>query len=591
MPRCQVSIFGLAILLITFQRYQACTNILVTPGASEDGNSMIAYNADSGNLMGMLYHYPAISGTAKGAKRKVYNWDTGVYLGEIPEANSTYNVVGNTNERGLVIAETTFGGLSILDPENQPGAKIDYGSLIYITLQRAEFAREAILLIANLLDEFGYASEGESFSLADRKGEVWIMELIGRGSTGMGAAWVARKVPDGYVAAHSNQARITTFPRNSEDCLYSEDVVQLAKDIGVYTSPDDDPNDLNFSFSDTYDPLTFMGARASEARTWSIFSEFLAGTSFQSAYEDYALGNDLTHRMPLWIKPSNKLSYNDLVKAMSSHYENTALASDSDPSAGPNNAPYRPRPLEWNHGEKKYHNERTIGTHQTGWNFIAQIRLSFPPPISSLLWFAVDDSSTSPRFPVYGCSTSVSKAYGGKGTQDGVPSPLLKFDLGHAFWVQNMVSNFVYSRWRDAYPVLKEELARVQSSFYSQVQAIDAKLIDLQSSNGNVFSEDMVTLATQFSVSAGDEMHKSWLEFYGVLFSRFRDFFEILPDEKEPTCNCQVNEVGFTASWKEMVIKETGARYECKDDSSVPDFESSQQKKWNKLRKRETSIL
>jgi dipeptidase len=528
---------------------------------------MIAYNADSGNLMGMLYHYPSLSNTDERTKRKVYNWDSGVYLGEIPEANSTYNVVGNTNERGLVIAETTFGGLSMLDPENQPDAKLDYGSLIYITLQRAEFAREAIVLIGNLLDEFGYASEGESFSLADRKGEVWIMELIGRGGNGIGAAWVARKVPDGYVAAHSNQARITTFPRNAEDCLYSNDVVQLAKDIGVYTSPEDDPNDLNFSFSDTYDPLTFMGARASEARTWSIFSSFLPETSFQSAYEDYALGNDLTHRMPLWIEPTHKLSYNNVVKAMSSHYENTALASDSDPSAGPNNAPYRPRPLEWTHEGKTYHNERTVGTHQTGWNFIAQIRLTFPPPIASLLWFAVDDSSTSPRFPVYGCSTSVSEAYGGKGTQDGVPSPLLNFDLGHAFWVQNMVSNFVYTRWREAYPVLQEELARVQSNFHSQVQAIDAKLMDLYTKTSDDDLNDMVKLATQFSISAGDEMHKSWLEFYGTLFSRFRDFFEILPDEKEPTCKCQVKEVGFTESWKETIIKETGTRYGCRDDS------------------------
>ena len=562
----KASIVAFGVSLLFFQKSQACTNILVTPGASEDGNSMIAYNADSGSLMGMLYHYPSQSNMAN-MKRKIYNWDTGVYLGEIPETNSTYNVVGNTNERGLVIAETTFGGLDILDPKNQPGAKLDYGSLIYVTLQRAEFAREAILLMGELLDEFGYASEGESFSLADRKGEVWIMEMIGRGGFGVGAAWVARKIPDGYVSAHSNQARITTFPRNVEDCLHSDDVVQLAKDIGVYTSPDDDPNDLNFSFSDTYDPLTFMGARASEARSWSIFSSFLPETSFQSAYEDYALGNDLTHRMPLWIQPSNKLSYNDLVKAMSSHYENTALASDSDPSAGQNNAPYRPRPLEWTHEGKTYHNERTVGTHQTGWNFIAQIRLSFPTPIASLLWFAVDDSSTSPRFPVYGCSTYVSEAYGGMGTQDGVPSSLLKFDLGHAFWVQNMVSNFVYSRWRDAYPVLQQELARVQSNFHSQVQAFDAKLIESYTKGDKDDTIEMVTSATQFSVSAGDEMHKSWLEFYGILFSRFRDFFEILPDDKEPSCNCQVKEIGFTESWKETIIKETGTRYECGNDS------------------------
>jgi len=257
----------------------SCTNILVTPSASITNNPIIAYNADSGNLQGMLYHYPpsmihynnSTTTTTSPPNRDIYNWDTGVYLGSIPEANQTYNVVGNTNEYGLVIAETTFGGIEQL--QNQKNAKIDYGSLIYITLQRTKHVIEAIHTMTSLMDEYGYASEGESFSLADANGQVWIMEVISRGKDKVGSVWVAMKIPDGYISAHSNQARITTFPRDKpEECLYSEDVVDLAKEIGIYQSAEDDPQDLQFSFSDTYNPVTFMGARASDARTWSIFS-------------------------------------------------------------------------------------------------------------------------------------------------------------------------------------------------------------------------------------------------------------------------------------------------------------------------------
>jgi len=429
------------------------------------------------------------------------------------------------------------------------------------------------------MDTYGYASDGESFSLADRTGAVWILEVIGRGGHGIGAAWVARKVPDGYVSAHSNQARITTFPRDDPSrCLYSQDVVQLAKDVGVYVTKEGDDGDLEFSFSDVYDPVGFMGARMSEARTWSVLSSVMGpDATFQSMYEEYALGVNLTHRMPLWVQPTNKLSFDDVVQAMSSHYENTALASDADPTAGPNAVPYRPRPLVWTHNDKTYHNERTVGTHQTAWNFIAQIRLHAPiPQLSSLLWFAVDDSSTSPRIPVFGCSTRVSKAYGGVGVQDGVPSSILKFDLGKAFWVQNMVSNFVYSRWREAYPVLREELTVVQGDFERQVEEMDLKLMSLYNDYSEEEEEDgltevMVALATDFSVSAGDKMHAHWLEFYGVLFARFRDFFDITPDTDDPICNCRVKETGFTEEWKEVIVKETGSRYECLDDSSVPD--------------------
>ncbi len=483
----------------------------------------------------------------------------------------SFLIIGNTNEHGLVIAETTFGGVEILaDPKNQPDAKIDYGSLIYITLQRSKTAKEAIHTMVELLDTYGYASEGESFSIADRHGDVWIMEVIGRGKGKIGAVYVALKVPDGMIAGHSNQARITVFPRDDPDnCMYSHDVVDLAKEVGIYQSAPDDPDDLKFSFSDVYNPIGFMGARASDARTWSIFSALADDASFETTYEKYAMGKDPKNRMPLWIKPKKKLTINDIRIVMSNHYEGTALASSDDVGAGMYSTPYRPRPLSWSYGGQSYHNERAVGTQQTGWNFIAQIRSNVPAPIASVLWFAVDDSSTSPRFPVYGCSTAVSEAYAGKGTQDGVPSPLLAFDLSKAFWVQNMLSNFVYSRWSQAYPLVTAKLQTIHNSFEDEVNLLDQQMLAIYK-NGD--TEEVVRLATEFSVGSGDRLHKEWLDFYGALFSRLRDFFVIEEDPSDPICNCKVKEEGIPVAWKERIVEETGTKYRCEDDDSVPDL-------------------
>ena len=556
------------------QHVSSCTNVLITPSASTDGSTMIAYNADSGQLQGMLYHYPPTdnSNSTQLPMRQVYNWDTGVYLGEITEAVYTYNVVGNTNEYGLVIAETTFGGVDILSNSKytQKKGTIDYGSLIYITLQRSKTAKEAIHTMSALMDEYGYVSEGESFSIADREGDVWVMEVIGRGEHKVGAVWVAVKIPDGMIAAHSNQARITTFPKNDPDnCLYADDVISLAKELGLYEAKLSDPEDLEFSFSDVYNPVSFMGARASDARTWSIFSLLAKDTTFEKTFEDYAIGKNLTNRMPLYIEPHSKLSFENIMSVMSNHYENTALSFDNDVGAGQYKAPYRPRPLTWSHNDILYHNERAVATQQTGWNFIAQIRLNKPAPISSLLWFAVDDSSTSPRYPVYGCSRNVSVAYEGKGTQDGVPSPLLSFDMQKAFWIQNMVSNFVYSRWADAYPFLQNKLATVHVHFKKEVQIIDEQLMAVYDPNDLSWTIDH---ATRFSVEAGDWLHKEWTAFYGQLFAKYRDYFIIEEDQNDPVCNCKVNENGFSDDWKATIVEETGDHYKCLDPDTVPDF-------------------
>jgi dipeptidase len=282
-------------LLSTLSLAESCSNIIISPGASTDSSSIVSYNADSAGLYGSLYHYPATD-YPPNSLRDVYDWDTGVFLGQIPEVSHTYNVVGNINEFGLSIGETTYGGVESL--QSQTGAKIDYGSLIWITLQRARTAQEAIQTISDLMAEYGYASEGESFSIADPH-EAWIMEIIGKGNYEKGAVWVARKIPDGYVTAHANQARITTFPLNDpENCRYASDVISFARKIGLYEGADE-----NFSFSDVYDAVTFSGARYCDARVWSFFGNLL-GQEWADQYLDYAMGYNLTNRMPLWIKVS-----------------------------------------------------------------------------------------------------------------------------------------------------------------------------------------------------------------------------------------------------------------------------------------------
>ena len=349
LPRCAcMNILYFALALCFLPEVLCCTDLLVSSSASTDGSAMIAYNADSVRLYGSLYHYPRTEGRG-GEMRDIWEWDTGKWMGQIKEVNATYNVVGNSNEHGLVIGESTFGGVPVLDGSKQRetmGAILDYGSLIYLTLQRAKTAVEAIQTIDELLNEYGYVSEGESFSIGDHSGDVWMMELISRGDTygRLGAVWVAIKVPDGYVGAHANQARIRTFPRDDPDnCLYSADVVDVAVHYNLYPSTAD-PKE--FSFSDTFNPVQFLSARMSEARVWSMFSAIAdQNGTFQADFEDYALGANVQNRMPLFIKPHKKLSLEDVMQLMNSHYEGTAIDPSQDGGAGIFRSPYRSRPL------------------------------------------------------------------------------------------------------------------------------------------------------------------------------------------------------------------------------------------------------
>ena len=316
------------------QAASCCTNLLVTPGASAEGTSTISYAADTGALFGMLGHYPRMNETV----RETYDWDSGTYLGEIPGfGKETYNVIGNTNEFGLTIGETTFGGNSTLS--GGPGV-LSYGSVIWITLQRAKTAREAITVMDSLMQTYGYTSDGESFSIADPS-EVWIMEVVGKGPKIKGTVWVAKRVPDGYIAAHANQARIRApLASDPDHCRYSHDVVDFAKSLGLYSGAVED-----FSFSDTYDPVGFTGARVAEARVWEMFRQVSADPSFGHEYEPYIMGRNLSHRMPLWIKPRAPLSLNQTFWLMRSGYQGSALdmQDTADVGSGPFDAAMRVR--------------------------------------------------------------------------------------------------------------------------------------------------------------------------------------------------------------------------------------------------------
>ena len=416
------------------------------------------------------------------------------------------------------------------------------------------------------MDTYGYYSEGESISIADSTtGEVWIMEVIGRGDSygTKGAVWVARKVPDGLMTAHANQARITTFPRNDpENCLYTPDVVEVAIHYGLYPA-DKDP--LDFSFSDTYDPVVFANARFSEARVWSIFSQAAdKDGTFQLKYQDYASGRDLKSRMPLFIEPYKKLSAFDVMNLMNSHYEGTELDGSMDVGGGIFGDPHRPRPLTWEYEGKTYFNERTVAIERTGWNFVAQLRPDMPRELSVLIWFASDDTSTSPRVPVYAASTKVAEPYAGKGTQDGVPAPMMKLDLTKAFWVQNMVSNLAYWRWKDAYPIVREKIDNMHFDFLRRIKATDISAKALYESKS---PEEAIDYVTKESVKMAEHLHYTWMNFYGELFVRFRDFSTIVEDKENTRCGCNVQQPGIDEQMKKRIVMETGTHYEVKDGS------------------------
>lgn len=483
-----------------WQYSQACTNILVTRNASADGSTMISYAADSHDLFGELYYWPGQVWPA-GAMLDIYEWDTGKYLGKIPQVPRTYTVIGNMNEFQVAIAETTFGGRD--DLRDSTGI-MDYGSLIYVALQRSRTAREAIQVMTDLVERYGYYSSGESFSIADPN-EVWVMEMIGKGPNNRGAVWVAVRIPDGYVTAHANQARITTFALNDkENVLYSNDVISFAREKGYF-----DGKNKDFSFADAYAPLDFGALRFCEARVWSAFRLM---NPEADKYIDY-IQNGTGERMPLFIKPSKKISVRDVQNIMRDYYEGTPLSMTNDPGAGPYGKPYRWRPLTWEVDGVKYFNERAIATQQTGFSFVAQMRNWLPNPVGGILWFGVDDANMSVYVPMYMGMKGIPENFAqGNGH-------LLEFSWSSAFWIFNWVANQAYNR----YSFMIEDIRKVQKELEDKFEAFGPAIDQTARALHDKDPELAKTFLTEYSHNQSRITVERWKKLGEFLMVKYLD--------------------------------------------------------------------
>ncbi len=493
MKRFNITLAAAAMIMANALPSSACTNFIVTRGASTDSSVMVSYAADSHQLYGCLYHYMPSRRAAR--TMPVYEWDTGRYIGDIAQAAQTYTTVGNMNEHSLIITETTFGGRHELE---NPDGGIDYGSLIYITLQRARTAREAIRIIVDLADTYGYCSSGESFTIADPD-EAWIMELIGRGKQGKGIVWVARRIPDGYVSAHANQARITTFPKDDpENCLYSDDVVELARSMGWYEGTDED-----FSFADAYAPLDFSAMRGCEARVWSFFRTV---ADDMDKYVDYAMGHNPDNRMPLWVKPRTKVSPKMVFDAMRDHYEGTPMDMTTDLGAGGHGLPYRWRPMNFEVDGVEYCNERATATQQTGFWLVGQARKGK----TGILWFGVDDAATSCLTPIYCNSTEVAECI----AEDN--GSMLDYSPTSAFWIFNRVANFAYLRYDLIAADVRKSIDQWENDKLSQVARIDAAAAAMSPAKARKY-------LTEYSVNTAQQLFDRWVELDRYLLVKYID--------------------------------------------------------------------
>ena len=471
----------------------ACTNFIVTRGASTDGSNMVTYAADSHGLYGTLYQHIPGKYTEW---MDVTEWDTGRYIGKIRQAEVTYYTLGNSNEHSLFITETTFGGRHELE---DPNGGIDYGSLIYITLQRAKTAREAIDIIVDLANTYGYCSSGESFSIVDTE-EAWIMELIGKGPEDKGIVWVARRIPDGYVSGHANQARITTFPWNDpENCLYAPDVADVARKFGWYEGSNED-----FSFADAYAPLDFGAMRGCEARVWAFFRTVAAD---MDKYQDYAMGHNPANRMPLWVKPTEKVSPKVLMDCMRDHYEGTILDMTTDIGAGGEGCPYRWRPMYFEVDGVEYCNERATATQQTAFWLVGQAR----PGKTGILWFGTDDAATSPLTPIYVTSTVVPECL-----RDGNGS-MLKYSDTSMFWITNRVAQFAYLRYNIVGKHVREFVDMWENQMLELVADMDTQI----GSASNAKKARKV--ATELSVENAQRLFNMWVDLDKYLMVKYID--------------------------------------------------------------------
>ena len=486
-----------ALTLLTTVHTMACTNFLVGKNATTDGSTFISYAADSYYLFGALYHYPATV-NAPGTMRDVYEWDTGKYLGKIKEAERTYNVIGNMNEHQVSIGETTYGGREELIDTT---AIMDYGSLMYIALQRSKTAREAIKVMTSLVAEYGYYSSGESFSIADPN-EVWIMEMISKGAGQKGAVWVALRIPDDCVSAHANQARITTIPfKDKKDCMYSNDVVSFAREKGYFSGKDSE-----FSFSDVYNPLDYSGLRICESRVWSFFRNV---NTEMDKYITYVKG-ETKERMPLWIKPTTKLSKNDLTGFMRDVYEGTELDMTKGYAAGVFGSKLRHSPLIFKVDGVDYGHERPIATQQTGFSFVSQMRSWLPSHIGGILWFGMDDAASNVYVPVYCSTDKVPWCFDEKN------GSLLDFSPTSAFWTFNYVSNFAYGKYLPMMVDIRKKQLELETTFDNELSNVESQAAGMTETEARKF-------LTEYSLKSAENTTQEWKKLGEFLLVKFMD--------------------------------------------------------------------
>lgn len=540
----------LAVLLLTAYMANgwACTNFIVGKKASADGSVIVSYSADSYGMFGYLCHFPAAQ-HAPGTMRDIYDWDSGKYLGKIKEAKQTYNVIGNMNEFQVTIGETTFGGR----PELVDSTGImDYGSLIYVALQRSRTAKEAIKVMTDLVKEYGYYSSGESFSIADPN-EAWIMEMIGKGPGVKGAVWVAVRIPDDCIAAHANQSRIHKFDMNDkENCLYSPDVISFAREKGYFSGVNKD-----FSFADAYCPLDFSGLRFCEARVWSFYNMFSKSTG--QSYLSYIQG-DSKEPMPLYVKPDNKVSVRDIQHAMRDHYEGTALDITKDMGAGCFQMPYRLSPLTFKVDGQEYFNERPISTQQSAFVFVSQMRSTLPDAIGGVLWFGLDDANMTVFTPVYCNTDKVPYSY----QQEN--GDCVTFSWDSAFWIYNWVADMI----RPRYNLMVEDMCTVQNTLedtYAQSQeGIESAALKLYQQNPAKAKEYLTNYTHMTAQTAVD----SWKKLGEFLIVRYNDgavkrMQNGQLQHPETGNTAPLDRPGYSKEFLQELVKATGERYKMKE--------------------------
>ncbi len=523
---------GSITLLLSHSLLLACTNFIISKGASQDGSTMITYVADSHELYGELYYTPAAD-HLPGEMLDIYEWDTSKFLGRIKQVPHTYSVVGNMNEHQVSIGETTYTGREELQDTT---AIMDYGSLMYVTLQRAKTAQEAITTIGDLVAEYGYYSTGESFSIGDPN-EVWIMEIIGKGPGKKGAVWVARRVPDGYICGHANQARIRSFPQNDpQNCLYEKDVIKLAREKGWF-----DGKDKDFSFAATYAPPDYGALRWCEARVWAMFNRAAPSLKLPMDYVKAVKG---TEPLPLWIKPDQKLSVRDVMELMRDHFEGSDFDMTRDIGAGPFQLPYRWRPLTWEVDSVEYCNERATSTQQTGFSFVSQARAWLPDPIGGVHWFGVDDTYSTVYVPMYCGIQEVPKSYA-VGTAD-----FHHFSWESAFWVFNFVANYCYLRYSDMIVDVQKVQRELEGGFLAEQAFVEQLALKYY----NEAPRLAVDYLTRYSVDLGNSTVQRWKTLGEALLVKYMD--GNVKDELG-----KVTHPPHPQSWYRRIVDDTGDHF------------------------------